>query len=256
MYVTDWVMIIIMSVINQVVFGQSPGLIKPYIRHNVYRFIDDASVSYPSLPSIVPTWVVGLLITILPTLIFIIVFYYQRSTHDLHHALLGLGESIVITMTVTDIFKILAGRLRPNFLARCLPDAAGDCSQVGSTVRDARLSFPSGHSSMSFAGMIFLSLYLTGKLRTFSREGGSLWKALVCLFPMFIAGMVAVSRTLDYHHNYDDIIAGTLIGCFIGLVCYHLQYPSLFDEKCHKPKNRYHSISASSNKHEGRLPPL
>jgi membrane-associated phospholipid phosphatase len=143
-------------------------------------------------------------------------------------------------MTVTDVFKVFAGRLRPNFLARCIPDATGACSQFGATVRDARLSFPSGHSSMSFAGMIYLSLFIAGKLRTFKPSGGALWRYLLSLIPLLIAGMIAVSRTLDYHHNHDDIIAGTVIGTFIGTSCYFLQYPSLFDKYCNRPKNRYY----------------
>jgi diacylglycerol diphosphate phosphatase/phosphatidate phosphatase len=222
-----------------VVFGQAPGLINPNMRYNTFQYIQDASISYPNLPSIVPTWMVGIVITVFPFVIFLTSQLWYKSKHDLHHACLGLIESIVTTMTVTDIFKVFAGRLRPNFLARCLPNAAGICSQIGSTVRDSRLSFPSGHSSMSFAGMMFLSLYIAGKLSTFGPNGGALWKAFVSLLPLCTAGMIAVSRTLDYHHNYDDVIAGSVIGSVIAMMCYFLQYPSLFEKTCYEPKNRY-----------------
>jgi diacylglycerol diphosphate phosphatase/phosphatidate phosphatase len=170
--------------------------------------------------------------------------YFQlliKSAHDFHHAILGLTESLILTNAVTDIFKVFAGRLRPNFLARCTPNATGQCTSLGLLTRDARLSFPSGHSSIIFAAMTFLSCYLAGKLRLLSNKSQyALWKLIIVSLPMFIAGMVAISRTLDYHHNHSDIMSGSAIGLFFGIMCYLLQYPSLFRTSCHLPKNRYY----------------
>jgi membrane-associated phospholipid phosphatase len=138
--------------------------------------------------------------------------------------------TIALNVAITDVFKVFAGRLRPNFLARCNPSADGDCINIGSKVRDARLSFPSGHSSLSFACMFYLSCYIAGKLRLFRYDGGAIWKAIACVIPLIMAGFIAVSRTLDYHHDYSDILGGTIIGSFIGVMCYMTQYYSLFSK--------------------------
>lgn len=49
---------------------------------------------------------------------------------------------------------------------------------------------------------------------------------------------MAVSRTRDYHHNFDDVLAGAVIGCVIAMACYFCFYPSLFDANSHLPRHR------------------
>jgi membrane-associated phospholipid phosphatase len=36
------------------------------------------------------------------------------------------------------------------------------------------------------------------------------------LLPPLVAVLVAASRTIDYHHNFSDIVAGSLLGCAIA----------------------------------------
>ena len=69
-------------------------------------------------------------------------------------------------MVLTDVGKYTVGRLRPHFLAVCKPDFSllncttglhrnfiteDVCTGGKDLIKEARLSFPSGHSS--FAGM-------------------------------------------------------------------------------------------------------
>lgn len=122
----------------------------------------------------------------------------------------------------------MAGRYRPFY--------ANDPDNV-----DARLSFPSGHASTSFSGMTFLSLYLFGKTRVFSEHSGATFpKLLGCISPFFVAAFISVSRTMDYHHNFSDILAGAVIGVLSGFLGYFLYYPSLFAPHSEQPRRKVH----------------
>jgi hypothetical protein len=46
----------------------------------------------------------------------------RRNAYDLHHAILGLLFSVLITAVLTDAIKDGVGRPRPNFFWRCFPD--------------------------------------------------------------------------------------------------------------------------------------
>ena len=80
--------------------------------------------------------------------------------------------AFVVTSIVTEFGKINAGRLRPFFFMACAPDFArinctdefgeylyieGDVCTGNQTrlIDEARKSWPSGHSSMAFQGMVF-----------------------------------------------------------------------------------------------------
>lgn len=73
----------------------------------------------------------------------------------------------------TDIGKYTIGRLRPHFLDICQPNITCDESNKTKYIEDftcigdkpkkftdSRLSFPSGHSSLSFYCMIYLAVSL------------------------------------------------------------------------------------------------
>lgn len=60
-----------------------------------------------------------------------------------------------------------------------------------------RRSFPSGHSSLSWAGLWFLTLYLAGKMKVYDTKGFSL-KTWILLLPVMAAALVSVSRSMDY----------------------------------------------------------
>lgn len=76
--------------------------------------------------------------------------------------------------------------------------------------------------------MCFLSLYAMGKLHVFNERGrGQTWRLLLTLIPLLLATLVAVSRTADYHHHYQDVIVGSLIGIVLAYLSYRQYYPPL-----------------------------
>ena len=58
----------------------------------------------------------------------------RKSSHDLHHALLGLAISILMTTTVTVAMKHISGRYRPDWNVHLIAGTTSD--------REGRYSFP------------------------------------------------------------------------------------------------------------------
>ena len=80
--------------------------------------------------------------------------------------------------------------------------------------------------SGSFAGLSFLSLYLSGKIRAFDRRG-HVAKLCIVFLPLLIASLVGVSRVDDYRHHWQDVFAGGVLGISLslslrGLICFFL----------------------------------
>ncbi|ELP91023.1 phosphatidic acid phosphatase type 2 domain containing protein 1B, putative [Entamoeba invadens IP1] len=155
-------------------------------------------------------------------IVFIVYFAKKRnSTKYLINVLLLFAFSVALNRFATDAFKKFAGRPRPNQFSL---ESNGKAGQL-------YLSFPSGHSSMVFNASAFLFLLLCGEFKIFGGEG-SLMGLFACGLPLLFAGVVAVSRTRDFYHHYEDIVAGLLIGCIISIVCYFSRFESLSGQYC------------------------
>jgi len=220
--------------------------------HPFYRFVgkdmmDD--LKYPFHPNTIPFWSVHVFSVALPVVIFVIRYLWRRDVHDLHHAILGLFYAYLLTGVITDSIKVGVGRPRPNFFWRCFPDGQDfydDLSNVicygdDKDVREGHKSFPSGHTSLSFAGLGFLSLYMAGKLQTFDRKG-HICKLCVVFFPLLAAALVGVSRVDDYWHHWTDVFAGGLIGITVSFFCYHQFFPSPYRTKGWAPHSYFSAL--------------
>jgi len=112
---------------------------------------------------------------------------WRRKLWELHTGWLGLGLAIASAFLITQGMKNLFGKPRPDLLSRCQPDLAnraqhviGGFSEVSEVflvysaticqqpdkekLDDGFRSFPSGHSSFSASGLIYLSLFIASKL--------------------------------------------------------------------------------------------
>jgi diacylglycerol diphosphate phosphatase/phosphatidate phosphatase len=149
--------------------------------------------------------------------------------HLLHVSLLGLCISLMLTTFITDLIKNGVGRPRPDLIARCLPRPDTPehelvtwevCTQTDHhTLHDGFRSFPSGHSSFSWGGLGYLSLFLAGQLGAW-RRGAAMVKVVVVGLPAVAAVLVTVSRTEDYRHDVFDVCVGSLIGMGMGYFSY------------------------------------
>lgn len=95
----------------------------------------------------------------------------KRATASILHLVLDGIFAFVVTAQVTQVGKVLVGRLRPDFLARCNPTApaqltvqwglaasanpACDSPLTADELRDGHYSFPSGHSSTAFVFAVY-----------------------------------------------------------------------------------------------------
>jgi diacylglycerol diphosphate phosphatase/phosphatidate phosphatase len=85
-------------------------------------------------------------------------------------------------------------------------------------------SFPSGHSSSSFAGLFYLSLYLAGKLHVLDQRG-EVWRTLVVLIPTLVASCIAISRIMDARHHPFDVLFGSAMGILVAWGSYRQYFP-------------------------------
>lgn len=165
-----------------------------------------------------------------------------------------LVQAMGVALASTNTIKNVVGRQRPaffdlvnyagyttaldtnnynNYNAATVDGSLGDLSKVYLTdnrqVQDAQRSFPSGHASISFAGMSFLVGYLRWWLQVPKNKWFTLRGALSCC-PLILSGFIAVSRVRDRKHNPDDISIGTLLGLLGGLLSW-LHYHSEKDTR-------------------------
>ena len=93
---------------------------------------------------------------------------------------------------------------------------------------------------MAFAAFGFMFFYLASKLHIFNDRGrGHSWRLCIAIAPLIVAAEVAISRTCDYRHHWQDVVIGSLIGIFVSYVSYRQYFPSIFARNCHRsyPRN-------------------
>eukprot|EP00128_Syssomonas_multiformis_P001089 Colp12_sorted_trinity150504_noHs@21668 len=240
-YVFDWICLIVFVAVS---LGTSSS-VTPH-----ERFFNASLVEYgyggvydgPLTPDTVPNWAlvpIGLapvvIIFLYPFLLRGFIFKnfanWDLLWHDLHCGILAYAEGQAINLVFTDTVKVAAGRYRPDWLSRFAKQTM---------LRDGHLSFPSGHSSISFCVAVFIALYLSGKLGIFrGKTRGSFWRVFIAiLIPFGFAWFVAVSRTRDYRHNFSDVLAGACIGLVSGALGYFLHYRNPGSKEGMWPCNR------------------
>ncbi|KAE8709336.1 Lipid phosphate phosphatase 2 [Hibiscus syriacus] len=80
---------------------------------------------YPLQDNTLPFRAVPMLLILLPFFAILVYYFFGGDVYDLHHAILGLLFSVLITGVITDAIKDAVGRPRPDFFWRCFPDGKG-----------------------------------------------------------------------------------------------------------------------------------
>ncbi|PSR84952.1 Lipid phosphate phosphatase [Actinidia chinensis var. chinensis] len=244
----DWLILLLLVVIEVIL-----NLIEPFHRFVGEEMMED--LKYPLQGNTVPIWAVPILGILLPLAIILTYYIIRRDVYDFHHAMLGLLFSVLITGVITDAIKDAVGRPRPDFFWRCFPDGKGVfdpvtrnvmCTGLKSVIKEGHKSFPSGHTSWSFAGLGFLSLYLSGKIRAFDR-GGHVAKLCIIVLPLLVASLVGVSRVDDYWHHWQDVFAGGLLGLTVASFCYLQFFPPPYDVDGWGPHAYFEMLADSRN---------
>ncbi|OXB69930.1 UNVERIFIED_CONTAM: hypothetical protein H355_013935 [Colinus virginianus] len=242
-------------------------------------FCDDDSIRFPVLRQTVPAaeaWV----ITLVGPLFFLLLVDWLASREfgdrfvcgtsvDIgccrvppllrayYKSIGGFLFAMLCSSAVTLTGKICVGRLRPHFIDACRPDWSHircsdntgflyvdhfECTSGNAeAIREARVSFPSGHSSSAMCAMVYLALYLQSRLVWLSQAAASardlrpspvpsstkctraLWRTLKGLCPFLqllafaVAFFVGISRIRDRYHHPTDVLAGFCVGFLAAL---------------------------------------
>lgn len=250
----DWLILVLLAVIEIVL-----NIIHPF-----YRFVGKdmmTDLKYPMKENTVPVWAVPIYSVLLPILVFTFFYFRRRDVHDLHHAILGLLFAVLITGVITDAIKDAVGRPRPDFFWRCFPDGVdnydtwGDviCHGKDKDIKEGHKSFPSGHASWSFAGLGFLALYMTAKIKVFDRSG-HVAKLCILFLPLLMASLVAVSRVDDYWHHWQDVFAGGILGLFVATMCYLQFFPAPYHSEGWGPYAYFRALEETNSGTRGDAP--
>jgi len=218
----------------------------------------------PMTESYVPGHLLWKFVTFVPLTAIIVGFGLYRDKTDLKAATLVATLAIPLNGVLTDIAKLLVGRPRPDFVYRCwpggvVPEHAFDseylnCTGNPNVVIEGRKSFPSGHSSFSFSAWGFVFFYLSGKLGTFHCTRPSpTWKLLLSLVFLVVPSTIAISRTADYHHHWQDVVVGSALGFSVIWMVYRQHYPPLTSLHSGQPLAAERQIKSLDKTDNGKI---
>ena len=89
------------------------------------------------------------------------------------------------------------------------------CGGAADDVKNARLSFPSSHASLSAFCMLFMIIYLEARFVSLTIR---YVKAMMQITALLVAFITSCIRVADYHNRFSDVIAGAFIGSTIALL--------------------------------------
>jgi diacylglycerol diphosphate phosphatase/phosphatidate phosphatase len=87
---------------------------------------------------------------------------------------------------------------------------------------------------MHLFGEFFLDLLHLYSIRSTDHRGQTA-KPWLSLLPLFLATVVAITRTMDYRHHWQDISVGLTVGFVTAYFSYRQYYPSLDNPLSHFP---------------------
>lgn len=167
-------------------------------------------------------------------------YRFKDRLWELNCGILGLGLSVGAAFTITGALKNAIGKPRPDLIDRCkVKDGIvvdpqkwvlftiDICTQTDNYIlQDGFKSFPSGHSSVSFAGLFYLSLYLAAKLHVLDAKG-EVWRTFVVMVPSLGAALITGTRIMDARHHPFDVLSGATLGILVAWASYRQYFPPI-----------------------------
>ncbi|KAI0050024.1 acid phosphatase/Vanadium-dependent haloperoxidase [Auriscalpium vulgare] len=202
--------------------------------------------AYPLRKEVVPIWAAALIAFFVPFFFFVLFQIRRRSMNDFLTTNMGLLKSLITAAVFQVWIKWLIGGLRPHFYEVCQPNIpqgsapSGNgfaslfydrsvCTGDKNTIDDSLESFPSGHSTAAFAGLVYLSLYFNAQLKVMSAHNPAYWKMILFFAPLLGATLIAGALTIDKFHNWYDVVFGAIIGTATALVAFRQTFAAIFD---------------------------
>ena len=169
----------------------------------------------------------------------------SSSSHkNLHHLpVCAFLSAVGLSESCTNLLKFWVQRFRPNFFALCgynysnanAQATLGEvCSAPFMTILEGQLSFPSGHTSLSFCTMTILVWHfyytcccccwttrpLASCFSSGSNSSGVWWSWVFWIY----STIVGVSRIVDQWHHPSDVLAGCLLGTTAATIAHFCWY--------------------------------
>ncbi|ABI83443.1 phosphatase PAP2 family protein [Francisella tularensis] len=132
------------------------------------------------------------------TAIATVICIYKHIVKKPSQKLYIMSLSLIMTIIITTIVKVILARYRPEML---LFD-----NHYGFhffSFKKAYNSMPSGHTALTFAGLLAIANFFE--------------KKYITLIAIIISGLVAVSRIIILDHFISDVIVAAYIGIFTYL---------------------------------------
>ena len=90
------------------------------------------------------------------------------------------------------------------------------CTGDKKAINDALESFPSGHSTAAFAGLIYLALYFNAQLKVMSAHNPAYWKMVLFFIPILGAILIAGALTIDKCESSSSPPGAEKLDTFMG----------------------------------------
>ena len=188
--------------------------------HDNRAVFENFNERYPYSGETIGVIILFFFVIILPCAILGLVSIFYPKRFDLGFAYMSLAQVLGVTLMITEVLKIAVARPRPNYFSYCQYDQERkECLGPHRYRKDAKVSFPSGHASNSFASATWLAL-LVDRLNPVSQE---LWWILLKFLPIAIAIFISATRITDYMHHVSDVVAGAILGVGIAAIVFKTQ---------------------------------
>lgn len=142
----------------------------PYQRPIPYQVVDENIVNafmynIERHGETVPTFVMFVAAVVIPLVIQLSIIGCSRrlsfnKVDMIHKTVCVYSMAIGLTQSLTNFAKVYCGYFRPIFLDLCQPDENWECTASSNELHQGRVSFVSGHASLSICGTLLFSYFL------------------------------------------------------------------------------------------------